>query len=108
MTNPAWGISWQLTQESEATHEALIMVPAMDDLEPKNRRLERSAVCEAPLTFLRSLLDNAQQLVAEAPSGSPAVASLVTAAALEMVVCFSGRRSVQQKGSLAVFCLRAA
>jgi hypothetical protein len=42
MTNPAWGISWQLTQESEATHEALIMVPAMDDLEPKNRRLERS------------------------------------------------------------------
>jgi hypothetical protein len=77
------------------------MVPAMDDLEPKNRRLERSAVCEA-------LLDNAQQLVAGAPSRSPAVASLVTAAALEMVVCFSGRRSVQQKGSLAVFCLRAA
>jgi len=29
-----------------------------------------------PLTFLRSLLDDAQQLVAGAPSGSPAVTSL--------------------------------
>ena len=63
---------------------------------------------DAPLTFLRSLLDDAQQLVAGAPSGSPAVTSLVTAAALEVVVCFSGRRSVQQNGSLAVFCVRAA
>jgi len=61
-----------------------------------------------PLTFLRSLLDEAQQLVAGAPSRSPAVTSLVTAAALEVVVCFSGRRSVQQNGSLAVFCVRAA
>jgi hypothetical protein len=42
-------------------------------------------VCEAPLTFFRILLNDAQQLVAGAPSGSPAVASLVTAVALEVV-----------------------
>jgi len=42
-------------------------------------------VYEAPLTFLRILLDDGQQSVAGAPSGSPMVASLVTAVALEVV-----------------------
>jgi hypothetical protein len=43
-------------------------------------------VCATPLTFFWILLDDVQQLVAGAPSGSPVVALLVTAVALEVVV----------------------